>query len=278
MAAEQDKFTADSQKAESLANRGEASPFAERRYFLELAYNGGAYCGWQVQLEKPTVQLVIMRAISQLLNRQTKVQGCGRTDAGVHASQFFLHFDGPLQLPDEFAYRLNKMMPKDINIIRLLEDIPHDAHARFDATKRAYDYFIHFNKDPFHYPLSCFFPWLPLDFERMHEAASLLLEYNDFPMFCKTGGANKTTLCDMFESQIFLDEKNGTMRYRVAANRFLRGMVRRIVGSLINVGKYKISVEEYKEVLETKGSFKYNLSAPPEGLFLSEVHYPYIIR
>ncbi len=248
-----------------------------QRYFLEIAYNGKQYSGWQVQPNNVTVQSTITEAISTLLNSQTSVTGCGRTDSGVHASQYFLHFDTDQPLPDQFAYRLNTMLPKDIHSKRLIENFPEGAHARFDATYRAYDYYIHFEKNPFKYELSCLFPAIPLDIESMQEVVALLPTYTDFPMLCKTGGDNKTTLCTIYKTELIYDELGKTMRFHVAANRFLRGMVRRMVGLLMMVGKGKISVVEFKAVMDKKESqFKYNHSVPGHGLYLSEVRYDFI--
>jgi len=242
-----------------------------QRYFLELAYDGTKYCGWQMQPRKVTVQSTIDDALSTIWNEPIQSMGCGRTDSGVHASQFFVHFDvEQANIPENFLHRINKFLPKDIAIRDIYEC---DLHARYDATYRAYDYFIHFEKNPFLNPHSFFFPWLPLDFEKMRKAAALLKTYREFAPFEKSNSASKTSLCQLYESRLVIDELGGRMHYHVAANRFLRGMVRRIVGALMAVGKDKLSLEEFQKVLQSQGTFSINKSAPAQGLYLCEVRY-----
>lgn len=245
-----------------------------QRYFLEIAYMGKNYSGWQIQPNAISVQATLESKMSLLLGEKTDTLGCGRTDAGVHASQFFLHFDTASELPIDIVTRLNKMLPHDIAVKQCIAEIPAHAHARFDATYRAYDYHMHFFKNPFKNDISTFFPEPQLDAASMYTAANLVLQYDDFPMFCKTGGAETHTRCNLFKSELKLTPEGLT--YHIAANRFLRGMVRRIVGTLIMVGRKKISVREFEKVLIEKGSFKYNMSVQPQGLFLSEVRYPFI--
>lgn len=249
-----------------------------KRYFLELAYRGTTYHGWQVQPNNITVQSVVTEALSTIFNEPIRTLGCGRTDSGVHASQFFLHFDGPTVLPEKLLFRLNKFLPRDIAIHRILTDVPQEAHARFDATYRAYTYHVHFDKSPFLYDESFFFPWLPLDWELMQQAVDLLPTYTNFPMFCKSGGSHKTTLCTIFKAELNRNEETGKMTFHIAANRFLRGMVRRIMGCILMMGKGKISLAEFVDVMEnSKNKFeKVNISVPPQGLFLVEVRYPYV--
>lgn len=249
-----------------------------KRYFLEIAYNGENYYGWQMQPNAVSVQSTIDNALSVICNQQIRSLGCGRTDSGVHASQFFLHFDGPEGLPENFLYRINKFLPKDIAIVRLIDDVPADAHARYHATYRAYTYHIHFNKDPYLFQSSFFYPWEGLDITLMRKAADLLLNYSEFPMFCKTKGNNKTFTCLLYKTEIVVDKKLGRLKFHIAANRFLRGMVRRIVGCLLMIGQKKISIEEFVQVMESQGANfpSANMSAPPQGLYLVEVRYPYI--
>ncbi|OWY23649.1 tRNA pseudouridine(38-40) synthase TruA [Sphingobacteriales bacterium UPWRP_1] len=249
-----------------------------QRYFIEIAYHGKNYIGWQVQPTGISVQAKINEALSLFLREPINVVGCGRTDTGVHASSFFLHFDAENPLPDDLLNRLNRYLPPDIAAKRIIIQIPANAHARFDATYRAYDYYIHFNKNPFLTEFSFFFPWRPLNLEVMQQAIELLPQYTDFRMFCKTGAGSKTTLCNLYKAQMHLNETDQTLRFHLAANRFLRGMVRRIVGCLLFMGKDKISLQEFTEVMNgRKSQFpKINISVPPQGLFLSEVRYPYI--
>jgi len=249
-----------------------------RRFFLEIAYHGKNYVGWQIQPNGMSVQAQIIYALNLLLRDSVTVLGCGRTDTGVHARQFFLHVDTVQPLPEDLVGRLNRLLPADIAVKRLITEVPQDAHARFDATYRAYDYHIHFDKNPFLTEYSFFFPWNPLNLEVMQKAVDLLPQYTDFRMFCKSGAGSKTTICNVFKAELVIDEANRTLRFHIAANRFLRGMVRRIVGCLLFMGKEKITFEEFEEVMnQRKKQFpKMNISVPPQGLFLTEVRYPYI--
>ncbi len=249
-----------------------------QRYFLEISYHGKNYVGWQIQPNGSSVQAQIIQALSLLLREPVTTLGCGRTDTGVHARQFYLHFDALNPLPDDLVERMNRFLPADIAVKRLITDVPQDAHARFDATYRAYDYYIHFDKNPFLTEFSFFFPWKPLNLDVMQQAVTLLPQYTDFRMFCKSGASSKTTLCNLYKAEMISDENNQTLRFHIAANRFLRGMVRRIVGCLLFMGKEKITFDEFKEVMdEHKKQFpKMNISVPPQGLFLSEVRYPFI--
>lgn len=246
------------------------------RYFLEIAYRGTNYHGWQIQPNARSVQETINTALSTIINQPIYCVGCGRTDTGVHASQFFLHFDAPEILPLHFVARLNKFLPKDIAIKRLIDQLPEQAHTRFDATYRAYDYYMHFQKNPFLQEHSLYYPYAKLDHVVMQEVARLLLNYEDFVMFCKTGSDTKTTLCQLFKTELVYNKTDRKLRFHIAANRFLRGMVRRIMGLLLSVGRGKIGFEEVKTVMDTKGKFSINLSVEPQGLFLSEVRYPYL--
>lgn len=249
-----------------------------QRFFLEIAYHGKNYVGWQMQPNGVSVQQQLNQALSLLLGENILTLGCGRTDTGVHASRFYLHFDAEKPLPDDLVNRLNRFLPPDIAVKRLITQVPPNAHARFDATYRAYDYHIHFNKDPFLTDFSFFFPWKPLNMEVMQQAVDLLPQYTDFRMFCKTGAGSKTTLCQLYNAAIYTDEARQTMRFHIAANRFLRGMVRRIVGCLLFMGKEKITLQEFKEVMDNKKPQfpSMNISVPPQGLFLAEVKYTYI--
>lgn len=218
-------------------------------------------------------------ALAILLREPIATTGCGRTDAGVHATQFFAHFDAENTFDtDSLCARLNRFLPTEIAVQRIIDNIPPDAHARFDATYRAYNYYIHFRKSPFLNNYSYYYPWLPLDLNAMNTAAMWLLEYNDFRMFCKTGSDAKSTLCQIFKAELYHDPALNTLRFHIAANRFLRGMVRLIVGALLCVGKRKISLQEFREVMDKQlpRFLSMNISAPAEGLFLSEVRYPYL--
>lgn len=242
------------------------------KYFLEIAYFGRAYHGWQVQPDRVSVQSTLEDALSTIYNQKITTVGCGRTDSGVHAKQFFAHFITEADIPDKFIYRINKMLPMSIEVKRIYE-VEDWMHARYRANYRAYEYYIHFNKDAFLSEHSFFFPWMPLDVPAMQKAFKMMQNFKDFRAFCKTGGNQKHYLCDVYETKLELDELTGKMKFRIAANRFLRGMVRRTVGCLLMVGKGKISLEEFERILREKKKFKLNISVPPQGLYLVEVRY-----
>lgn len=245
------------------------------RYFLELAYRGTNYQGWQKQPgDRPTVQDTIELSLSTLLNTPTSVIGCGRTDTGVHAKQFFLHFDLDKELPKNFLYRLNKHLPKDISIFRIIPVEP-EHHARFDASHRAYEYRIITRKDPFeidtahHYAFSRF-----TNQDKMQEAAKLLLDYEEFFPFCKSNNDANTMRCEIYHAEWTFDEHQWV--FNIAANRFLRGMIRLIVGMCLNVGQDKISLQEVKQALEEQSLLKKSLSVDASGLYLKDIRYPFI--
>ncbi len=245
------------------------------RYFIKLAYNGANYFGWQRQPEQLSVQEVIESALSTILNTPTAVTGCGRTDTGVHASQYYLHFDHEKSsLPANFQFRLNKYLPPDIAILNIFP-VPSGAHARYDAYFRSYTYHLNFNKDPFHLKTRYHFPaGNKLDLSAMQNAAALLLNFRAFYPFCKTGHDAKTMDCELHQSEWILNEDQTGLLFRISANRFLRGMVRLIVGMSLNVGLGKLSITEVQQALETQSRLQKSLSVPPDGLYLTEVRYP----
>ncbi len=243
------------------------------RYFSELAYKGTNYSGWQRQPNAPSVQQVIEEALSTILGKTIVVTGCGRTDTGVHASQYFLHFDFEGKFPEEFLRRINKLLPSDVAIRSFVEVTP-DAHARFDAVQRSYEYHIVLDKNPFLTDTAWHFPFFEkLDLEKTQAAAALLLNYGEFQPFCKSNTDVHTMECTLFRSAWVLDEATRRMVFHVSANRFLRGMVRLIVGMTINVGLGKIEMDEVRDALERQVLLKKSWSVPAEGLFLTEVRY-----
>lgn len=246
------------------------------RYFSELAYNGTNYFGWQIQPKQLSVQEKLEDAFSTLLQTKIQVVGCGRTDTGVHASQFFLHFDFPEDLPGDLLSRINKFLPKDIAIRRIFE-VSKDAHARFDAFHRSYEYHLVFHKNPFEVNTAYFFPQAhQLDVQKMQDAAALLLNYEAFFPFCKTRSDAKTMDCEMKRAEWVLDEKAEKLVFHISANRFLRGMVRLIVGMCLNVGLGKLDLQIVKEALDNQTRIEKSLSAPAHGLFLTEIRYPFL--
>lgn len=245
------------------------------RYFTELAYNGFHYSGWQIQPNSVSVQERIQGAFSTILGTEIEFVGCGRTDAGVHASQYFAHFDFDGTFPKSFLQRVNKLLPEEIVIYKIFEVKP-DAHVRFDAFQRSYEYHLTFVKNPFQTQTTYFYPFAQKpDFDKMQAAAQLLLHYPAFQPFCKSNHDAKTLHCDLTRSEWQQLEENKLV-FHITSNRFLRGMVRLIVGMCLNVGLEKVSLEEVKIALEQQILLKKSWSVPPEGLFLTEVKYPFL--
>ena len=243
------------------------------RFFLTLAYKGTAYNGWQIQPNAPSVQQTLQEALSTLLHEEIEVVGAGRTDTGVHASYYIAHFDTNNSMPlagKDFCYHLNALLPKDIAASEV-RPVQEDAHARFDATLREYKYYILQEKNPFSFETTYQYT-VPLDVEQMNRAAALLKEYDDFTSFCKLHGNNKTNLCRIEQSEWKID--GNSLVYTVSADRFLRNMVRAIVGTLIDVGRGKITVEQFREIIEARSRGAAGSSAPPQGLFLTHIEYP----
>jgi tRNA pseudouridine38-40 synthase len=241
------------------------------RYFIELQYDGGAYCGWQRQPEQPTVQGTIEDAISRLLRKPTEIVGAGRTDTGVNASFYISHFDTTEEIDcGQIVYKLNAMLPHDIAIKRIYR-VADDLHARFDAKEREYTYLISPVKSPFrrHSAWICYYT---LDIEKMNEAAKVLLTTSDFTTFAKLNSNNKTNICRVTHAE-WVVESDGTLRFTIRADRFLRNMVRSIVGTLVDVGRGRYSVEEFAEIVASCDLSKASGGAPPQGLFLSNVKY-----
>lgn len=246
-----------------------------QRVFLEIAFDGSAYHGWQVQPNAISVQEIVDESLKKIFRNDTiKTVGCGRTDTGVHASSFYLHFDLPEELTDEEKerYRLNNVLPFDIACKRILRVLP-GAHARFDAIERSYEYRLHFQKDPFLLNHSTYIGY-ELDIAAMNKATMELLHVEDFAAFCKSGSDQHTTLCDVREASWL--KQGGQAHFTIRADRFLRNMVRAIVGTLIDVGRSKISGDEFVEIIRSKDRSKAGTSAPAQGLYLTEVKYPYL--
>lgn len=246
------------------------------RVFIELAYDGTHYHGWQRQPEDRTVQQEIEEALAVLCGEKCGVVGCGRTDSGVHASYYVAHTTLPdlasrrFETLDQLAFKLNGMLDNDI-AIKSITHVSDKAHARFDALKRSYVYKLHTVKDPFRNGLSARV-FGELDVERMNEAAKLLEFKGEFDSFCKTGSDNKTTICDV--SHVSVSEEEGGVRIDISADRFLRNMVRAVVGTLLLVGKGKMTKEKFQQVIDAKDRSAAGKSAPACGLYLAEIEYP----
>lgn len=243
------------------------------RYFVELSYKGTQYCGWQRQPNAPSVQQHIEEQMSIMLRKAITVFGCGRTDTGVHAKQYYLHFEFDEILPEYFVDRLNRMLPKDIAIYRVFEVSDH-LHARFNANHRAYEYHIHFDRNPFKLETSFYFSQQKqLNLKLLQEAAQLLTQYTEFFTFCKTHTDVNTMICDIRRSEWEIHENR--LVFHIAADRFLRGMVRLIVGMCLNVALGKIKLEEVKTALDQQIRLSKPYSVPPQGLFLTDIRYDF---
>lgn len=249
------------------------------RCFIDLSYDGTAYHGWQRQPASISVQQVLEEKLSDLLGRETAVLGCGRTDTGVHASAFYAHFEWPGEFGPRFenweqaAWKLNGMLPPDIGVRRIFE-VGEGDHARFSAEERAYTYWVHTAKDPFLEGRSARV-YQELDIAAMNAAAAQLVFKGEFDAFQKTGGGQKTTLCDVRHAAWTRTEPH-RMRFDITADRFLRNMVRAIVGTLLEVGKGRRSPEDMAAVIASKDRKRAGTSAPACGLYLSRVDYPFL--
>lgn len=244
-----------------------------QRYFIYLSYDGTAYHGWQVQPNGISVQEEMQKALSTLLRQDIEIVGAGRTDAGVHARVMVAHFDfGQALDVAQLAYKLNRILPKDISVSKVMA-VSEDMHARFSAVKRTYHYYIHLHKDPFHRFYSCELHY-ELDFGLMNEAAAYLLECSDFAAFCKVHTDVKTTICKVTEAR-WIDDGGGCWHFVISADRFLRNMVRAVVGTLIDVGRHRLTLEQFKAVVEGKNRSNAGESMPGNALFLEDVKYPF---
>ena len=251
------------------------------RYFIQLSYDGTGYHGWQVQTNGVSVQEVLQKALATLLRQPTEVTGAGRTDAGVHASMMVAHFDWPAAHEGEgceeapldctqLTYKLNRLLPPDV-AVQAVRPVGPEMHARFSATRRTYHYYIHTRKDPFLRGYS----WqvnVPLDFALMNEAAQVLLEYSDFTSFSKTGTDVKTNICQLTEAR-WEQLKPGEWRFTVSANRFLRNMVRAIVGTLVEVGRHRMTISQMRHAIEAKDRQRAGESVPGHALYLTNIEY-----
>lgn len=241
------------------------------RYFMELRYDGGAYCGWQRQPAASTVQGTLESALSILLREAVVLTGAGRTDTGVHAAYYVAHFDvrTPLPDPEQVLYKLNRMLPDDIALFSLSR-VPDETHARFGARERAYRYFISKVKNPF-LRGSAWLYCVPLDLRAMNLAAAMLTEYDDFTSFAKLNSNNKTNICHVKEAR--WDECGDLLCFTIRADRFLRNMVRSIVGTLVDVGRGRYAPADFRAIIESRDLSRSSGGAPAQGLFLSDVRY-----
>lgn len=244
------------------------------RYFIKLSYDGTNYHGWQMQDNASTVQAVVEKALSTLLSNKVEVTGCGRTDTGVHAKEYYAHFDMVSVIEDDIlkdiVYRMNAILPDDISVSDVFS-VDSNVHARFSATSRTYKYYILRIKDPF----AKLYSWNlygNIDIKKMNVASEILLEYNDFTSFSKLHTDVKTNNCRIISA--VWTEENNMLVFTIKADRFLRNMVRSIVGTLLDVGKEKLSPDDFRKIIEGKDRSDAGYSVPAKGLFLDRIEYP----
>ncbi|WP_194768396.1 tRNA pseudouridine(38-40) synthase TruA [Tamlana sp. I1] len=245
------------------------------RYFIELSYNGQAYHGWQNQPNAISVQEVLEKALSTILGENIAIMGAGRTDAGVHASQMFAHFDTDAAFNnDKLLYKLNSFLPVDVAVHSVFKVKP-EAHTRFDALSRQYLYRVTLKKNVFNFEHT-YFVKKALDVDKMNEASKILLTYKDFQCFSKSNTDVKTYNCDIMKAEWFF--KDEELHFVIKANRFLRNMVRAIVGTMINIGLGKMEVEALHNIIQSKSRGEAGFSVPAHGLFLTHIEYPEDIK
>ncbi|MFN8274695.1 MAG: tRNA pseudouridine(38-40) synthase TruA [Flavobacteriaceae bacterium] len=242
------------------------------RYFIQFSYNGTQYHGWQIQPQARSVQQTLTHALNTLLSEKFEITGAGRTDSGVHAQMMYAHFDYERALPENLTHKLNSFLPKDIAVQKVLA-VSDEAHARFDATARTYQYHIHQQKNVFLDGLSWFYG-KELNVEAMNAAAQLLLSHTDFECFSKVHTEVYTFDCAISEAYWTVHEDRLT--FTITANRFLRNMVRAIVGTLLEVGRNQMSTAEFQQVLDSKNRSEAGVSVPAHGLYLTNIVYPYV--
>lgn len=243
------------------------------RYFLELSYKGTNYHGWQVQPNANSIQAVLQDAMSTVLQKDITITGCGRTDTGVHARIFYAHFDhsrDDLDRDDKILYKINGILPPDIAVYGILQ-VREDAHARYSAVERCYEYRITRHKDPF---LRDFAHSIygPVHVNEMNKTAAMLKDYEDFTSFSKLHSDNTTNICHV--KNAFWEQEDSRLVFRICADRFLRNMVRAIVGTMLEVGFGKMSTEEFRHIIEVRDRSLAGPSAPAKGLYLASIHYP----
>ncbi len=246
------------------------------RYFIHLGFDGSSYSGWQRQKNtRNTVQEVVEQTLSRLFKKKVSAYGCGRTDAGVHASQYVIQID-LIEVPTfDLKFRMNKNLPDSIAVFEIIA-VNENQHCRHDAVTRTYDYFMHWNKNPVLFHYSSLYEDLTLDFELMRKAAALILETRDFKQLCKQPDSYDNTLCQISNCELFVNEEEGRLRFTITSNRFLRGMVRICIFFLLEVGSGEMTLEEFKDILNQEKDLKEKWPAHPNGLFLSKVEYPFL--
>lgn len=243
------------------------------RYFIEFSYNGSAYFGYQIQPKQISVQEELEKALSTILREPIKTTGAGRTDTGVHAKKMFAHFETEQTLDENLVHKLNSFLSENIAVKRIFE-VPADLHARFDVTYRTYEYYISLEKNPFSKDSSWqYWRQKPLNIDLMNEACKILFEYDDFTSFAKLHADNKTNICKIYKAE--WEQLGNQLKFTISADRFLRNMVRAIVGTMVEVGSGKITPNDLRRIIEDKFRNSAGVSAPAQGLFLVDVGYEF---
>ena len=241
------------------------------RYFIKLAYKGSNYHGWQYQPNAISVQEVLSKSLSTILRSEISIAGAGRTDTGVHAEEFFAHFDWAHGIDkEELVYKVNALLPNDIVVFEIRQ-VKDEVHARFDAISRSYEYRIIFGKNPFFVNTTYQIINKKLNIDNMNEAGKILLTYTDFKSFSRSNSDVKTFDCDV--SKAYWTQQDQALTFHITANRFLRNMVRAVVGTMLEVGLGKMSLENFKEIIESRERSNAGPSAPAKGLFLTNIQY-----
>lgn len=244
-------------------------------YFLHIGYDGSGYSGWQWQPNTPSIQQEIEDGLEKIFKRKITVFGCGRTDAGVHASQYFSSIDLEETFDFDLKFRLNKNLPDQIVVHDVIE-MEDGCHARYDANLRSYDYFIHMYDDPVLHRYSSYYEKEEIDFKGMEKAVALLGKTSDFKAVCKQAHLYEHTLCEVTSAKIYMSDDKQRIRFSITSNRFLRGMIRLIVSFLLKIGRGEMSYEEFEHVLSNGIDLPNKMPAFPNGLYLSRVEYPYL--
>ena len=245
------------------------------RFFVHIAYNGQNFRGWQRQSGIYTVQETLENQLSTILKTPITIVGCGRTDAQVHANQYFFHFNVKEEWNFDLLFRLNKTLPHDISVYNIIS-MDENCHARFDVKHRTYDYFIHTYKDPFLTHRSSHYPIENLNIDKMKRACDLISKYDDFKSFCKNPELYKHTICNVSSARLYTNINEDIFRFQIKADRFLRGMVRLLVGKIIEIGQGKISISDFEKQLKNEQQNIVHSPAYPQGLYLSKIEYNYL--
>lgn len=240
------------------------------RYFLEVAYVGTNYSGFQIQQNAVTIQQKIEEALTIFFKQTIPLTGSSRTDAGVHAKQNFFHFDFLENINSKVLYNINSILPNDIAVKNIF-NVPPEAHCRFNAISRTYNYYIYKNKNPFLNNRAWYYPY-PINIQLLNEAATTILTYNNFEAFSKQNTQVNNFICNIQQS--FWQQESETLMYHIQANRFLRGMVRALVATMLMVGRNQITIHQFKEIIESQNASNTNFSSPAHGLYLEKVEYP----